>query len=366
MEYQELEKTVHQYPSVYLYGAGVVAYGAYKAIQELFGVTVQGFLVTDRTGQPDRIEGIAVYTLEEIKSDRLKLFILIATPEEYHSSIVQTLEGVQLFNYMRLDSHTEYILMGNYLKKVRKLKLIEDFGEYPADSIQEYGDPVGIYMAVSHKDKPLEKQYTEKNWIKKIQAGAALTDVRICRMTDDQGDNISVENELYGELTASYHVWKHNGYAITGLFHYRRILRVSEAQISLLYRGLADAILPLPFVCGPDASGQYGRYLLESDIDIMMEVLQEREKEHFGKIQEILNLPYLYNYNMLIAEKEVFDDYCAWMFPILREIAYRCEKEKRKRKPRYIGRIGEVLTSIYFMRNEKGWKITHAEKIWRV
>lgn len=366
MEYQELEKTLHQYPLVYLYGAGVVAYGAYRAIQELFGVTIQGFLVTDRTGQPDRMEGLAVHALEEIKPDKSKIFILIATPEEYHSSIEQTLDKAQFFNHVRLDSHTEYILMGNYLKKVQNLKLIEDFEDYLVDGVQEYGDPVGIYMAVSHKDKPLEKQYMEREWIKKIQAGAALTDDHICGLTDDQGDNISRENELYGELTASYYVWKHSRYAITGLFHYRRILRVSEAQISLLYRGLVDVILPLPFVCCPDASGQYGRYLLESDVDIMMEVLQEREKEHFGKIQEILEMPYLYNYNMLIAGKEVFDDCCAWMFPILRVIAYRCEKEKRNRMPRYIGRIGEVLTSIYFMWNKKDWKIIHAEKVWRV
>lgn len=366
MEYQELEKTVHQYPSVYLYGAGVVAYGAYKAIQELFGVAIQGFLVTDRTGQPDRIDGTAVHTLEEIKSDKSKLLILIATPEEYHSSIEQSLEIAQVFNYIRLDSHTEYILMGHYLKKVQNLKLIEDFGEHPVDNILKCGGSVGIYMAVSHKDRLLEKQYMEKDWIKKIQAGAALTEERICRLTDDQGDNISRENGLYGELTVSYYAWKHSGYTITGLFHYRRILRVSEVQISMLYMGLADVILPLPFVCCPDASGQYGRYLLESDIDIMMEVLQEQEKEHFGKIQHILEMPYLYNYNMLIAGKEVFDDYCAWMFPILKQITYRCEKEKRNRRPRYIGRIGEVLTSIYFMRNERGWKIVHAEKVWRV
>ena len=76
--------------------------------------------------------------------------------------------------------------------------------------------------------------------------------------------------------------------------------------------------------------------------------------------------PYLYNYNILIARKEVFDDYCGWLFPMLRQIADRCEKEKRDRMPRYIGRIGEVMTSLYFMRNKKNWKITHGEKVWRI
>ncbi len=368
MEYQELEKNLHQYPLVYLYGAGVVAYGAYKAVQELFDITVQGFLVTDRGGQPDKIEGIAVHSLKEIEAENSRIFILIATPEEYHSSIEQTLEAARFFHHMRLDSHMEYLLMGNYLKKIRNLKLIEDLDSYLTGGIiQKNCDSVGVYMAVSHKDRPLDKQYDEKAWVKKVQAGAALTQDKLCGITDDGfNGSLSMENELYGELTVTNYVWKHSKYSITGLFHYRRILKVSEAQISLLDKGLADVILPLPFVCCPDASGQYGRYLLKQDIDIMRKVLQEQEREHFREIQKILSMPYLYNYNMLIARKEVFEDYCAWMFPILKEVACRCEKERRNRMPRYIGRIGEVLTSIYFMRNVKGWKIVHAEKVWRV
>ena len=69
---------------------------------------------------------------------------------------------------------------------------------------------------------------------------------------------------------------------------------------------------------------------------------------------------------MLIAKKEVFNDYCEWLFPMLEEITDRCEKIQRERMSRYIGRIGEVLTSLYFLINDKKWKITHAPKIWRV
>jgi hypothetical protein len=364
VEYQELSGKIRQYPQIYLYGAGVVAYGAYKAIRELFGIQIAGFLITEKRRQPEQIGGVPVDIFGEKEIDPKNSFILIATPEEYHDAIEQSLIRMRFFQYVKLDSHTEYILMGAYLKKMCGLRRIE---EYLAETGQESCiDDIGVYMAVSHKDRPLSKIYNEETWVKKIQAGAALTDKKVLDLTDNNGDNISGENALYGELTAAYYVWKHGNYKITGLFHYRRVLSVTEKQLHLLKTGKVDVILPLPFVCYPDASGQYGRYLLQSDIEIMKQVIKEREGEEAEKMMSILETPYLYNYNMLIARKEVFDEYCEWMFPILKEIAYRCEQEKKDRQPRYIGRIGEVLTSIFFMKNEKKWETAHAEKIWRV
>ena len=141
---------------------------------------------------------------------------------------------------------------------------------------------------------------------------------------------------------------------------------MTEEQLRLLEEGILDVILPLPFVCSPDASGQYGRYLLQSDVDIMLDVIKEQDREHYQETLDILKMPYLYNYNMLIARKEVFEEYCGWLFPLLKEIRNRCERERKERMPRYIGRIGEVLTSVFFTRNEGRWKIGHARKVWRV
>lgn len=347
---------------VYLYGAGIIAYGAYRAIREIYDCTINGFLVTDKNGQPRQIDGVSVYSLEECGTDLSENLIVIATPEEYHDSIERELIHRQYLNYKKLDSHLEYELMGKYLKEKIHSSLIED---YQAEAISECSNNVCVYMAVSHKDKKLGRLYDEEPWIKKIQVGAALTNKRMAELTDEGEDSLSAENAVYGELSAVYYAWKYNKYEITGLFHYRRILRITKKQLCLLERKIVDVILPLPFVCYPDASGQYGRYILRKDIEIMKKVLKEREANEYEDFISILYSPYLYNYNMLIARKEVFDDYCGWLFPLLKEIADRCEKEERKRMPRYIGRIGEVLTSLYFIRNKKNWNITHGEKIWR-
>lgn len=363
MEYEKLRERLRQYSYIYLYGAGVVAYGASKAIRELFDITIKGFLVTERKGEVYEIEQIPVYILEEMQTNKQDSLVLIATPEEYHSEIEQILDKRQISNYIRLDSHTEYALMGAYLKKTENLKMI---GDYQTSGDLKTDNNMAVYMAVSCNDKKLRRRYTERPWVKKIQVGAALAHKRIEALCDDDGDNISERNGLYGELTATYYVWKHSKYKVTGIFHYRRVMDFTQEQMELLGKGNVDVVLPLPFVCYPDASGQYGRYLLQPDIEIMLQVIEEWEQKSFKEIIEILKRPYLYNYNMLVARKEVFDDYCRWMFPILDEIMHRCEKEIRERQPRYIGRIGEVLTSVYFMRNERNWKIAHGEKVWRV
>lgn len=352
-----------EYQDIYLYGAGIVAYGAYRAIEELWGIRPRGFLVTKQDSQLKEIEGIPVLICEESRIDREKSLVIIATPEEYHSSIELSLKEQGISNYLKLDSHREYMLMGKYLKKVRNLNLIEDFETHGGETNH---DAIGVYMAVSHRDRPLTQDYKEELWVRKIQVGAALTSERICELTDLGEDSISHKNFLYGELTASYYGWKYGKYKVTGLFHYRRVLCVTEAQMRLLEEGVVDVILPLPFVCTPDASGQYGRYLLQSDVGIMLDVINELDKEHFQETLDILKTSYLYNYNMLVARREAYEDYCGWMFPLLKEIANRCEQEKKNRMPRYVGRIGEVLTSVYFMRNEKRWKIAHAEKVWRI
>lgn len=361
MEYQELKSILNRFNGIYLYGAGVVAYGAYKAVQELFGKKVNGFLVTDKDDQVEQIEKIPIQTFKEVQITDDDL-IIIATPEEYHESIEQALQEREILNYIKLDSYTEYVLMGRYLKKVCGLKLVEDQQSQDPDT----SSCVGIYMAVSHMDKKLGTIYREEPWVKKIQVGAALTEQRIADITDENCDGLSEQNALYGELTATYYAWKYGMYDVTGIFHYRRILKVTEEQMKLLHDKEIDVILPLPFVCYPDASGQYGRYLLTSDVEILLQVLKEKCLKNFDEIKRLLETPYLYNYNMLIARKEVFDDYCGWIFPLLGEIAHRCEREKRDRMPRYIGRIGEILTSLYFMGNERKWKIAHAEKVWRV
>ena len=363
IDYLELENRIKNCSQLYIYGAGIIGYGVYVAIEEMFCTKADKFIVSDKNNNPSKYAHVDVIDISDysknMKSDDL---IVVATPPEYHCDIEDTLAQIKYLNYVLITPDLEYALMGAYLKNNQGITCIEDL-IYSTETIPS---DAKVYMAVSHKDKELKNKYIEEEYVNIIQVGKARTGIvnKNAIVFDDDGENISHYNDLYGELTATYCAWKNFSHDVTGIFHYRRTLDVKIEQFAIFNE--YDAILPLPFVCYPDASGQYGRYLCKEDIEVMKDVIFEFYPELKSKIIETLNSPFLYNYNILIARKEVFDDYCEWIFPQLEEITNRCEVVQRKRFPRYIGRIGEILTSLYFTLNIKEWKITHAPKIWRV
>ena len=77
-----------------------------------------------------------------------------------------------------------------------------------------------------------------------IQAGAALTPVRVGDFQDNTGDNISEKNRQYCELTALYWIWKNQTADYYGLEHYRRAFTLNDSEIlDILSQGV-DAIIP--------------------------------------------------------------------------------------------------------------------------
>ena len=78
---------------------------------------------------------------------------------------------------------------------------------------------------------------------------------------------------------------------------------------------------------------------------------------------EIMAQPYFYNYNMFIARREVFSDFCGWLFPILERIEELSVPAGRQRADRYIGYLGENLTTLYFMYHKNHRKIAHVGRL---
>lgn len=63
-----------------------------------------------------------------------------------------------------------------------------------------------------------------------IEVGASRRESFLYPLRDDTGDNISSENEYYGELTGLYWVWKNVDIAdddIIGFCHYNKALDIS-------------------------------------------------------------------------------------------------------------------------------------------
>ena len=73
---------------------------------------------------------------------------------------------------------------------------------------------------------------------------------------------------------------------------------------------------------------------------------------------------YFFNFNMLIAKAEVFDEYCSFLFRVLERTEELVTPKGWERADRFAGYLGENLTTIYFLKNRERWKIAYAGKIW--
>lgn len=104
-----------------------------------------------------------------------------------------------------------------------------------------------IYMATSHVDKEIESDFYSP-CTKKIQVGAALTNLTIANIKDNSTeDNISLRNRDYCEMSAVYWMWKNDlDSDYIGLCHYRRLFVITEEMLNYFMNNNYDVIYTLP------------------------------------------------------------------------------------------------------------------------
>ncbi len=350
-----------------IYGAQGMALGACEAISNLYPQrTVRCFLVTERKINAGTVFGVPVNTLDAFaeslsEDEKNEIEVLIATPENVMPEIERSLEEHGLRAHVRLTSERWAMLMGYHYAS--------DKSYLPLASL-----PVGyhraklrVLMAKFYRDKPLSAPYGTPDWITPIQVGAALCKERVADLLDCDGENISEKNINYSELTALYWMWKHwlledgvsDGGDYYGLVHYRRILDLSEDDVYRLTDNGVDVVLPYPMPYEPDIEAHHERYLKEEDWNAVWTALRELRPEYAARFQGILRQRYLYNYNIVVARKKVLADYCSWLFPILERVEQIAPKGD-VRADRYIGYVGETLSTLYFMVNRDVLNIVHA------
>ena len=184
---------------------------------------------------------------------------------------------------------------------------------------------------------------------------------------DNTGDNISALNPNRCEMTAHYWVWKNrlegSTHNYVGICHYRRILDLSDEDLKKMVANDVDVVLPYPMIHYPNAAIQHTWYVPEKDWELTKRVVSELYPEYEKCFDEIFNAPEFYNYNMLVAKKEVFADYCAWLYPILDRIEELSEPKGTDRRDRYTAYLSESLETLYFMANLKNLKIYHTGRL---
>jgi len=324
-----------------------------------FGVECKMLVVSQENVTDDEI-------IEKLSSEMENMdTLLVATKMEHQENIMIKLNNFKIKEIIFVTSEVYNLLRLEYVKKCyeesgKPLIRLSDLSK--KENLPETSGEVKVFMVKSDKDKVLNKKIDLPNWVIPIQAGRACTDVEIAEITDDKGENISYRNAKYCELTAMYWIWKHADYKYIGLCHYRRHFVIDETDVNYLLSSDIDVVLPIPTVCNGSVKEYYYRNHVASHFEDMMKLLKDKYFEYYKTAEDVFNKEYYYACNMLIARKDVFDEYCSWLFDILFELEEICEPQTDKYHGRYMGFLAERLTSLYFMHNKDRLKIAHVDK----
>lgn len=207
-----------------------------------------------------------------------------------------------------------------------------------------------------------------------IHVGKALSGTDLGMQGDDTGDNISSKNRTYCELTGMYWAWKNLHDAdIIGLCHYRRYFDFHhQNRGGLPYTAIgSDRFAGTDFSIPPEMIAkirkgnivvarrltyQYSMYAhycvnhVSEDLRVLEEVVKEMSNadtySNFRKFFLCSNS--LSPFNMFIMDRQTFEEYCGWLFPILEEVEKRLHIDGRSDyQKRVFGFMAERLLNVF-------------------
>ena len=201
---------------------------------------------------------------------------------------------------------------------------------------------------------------------------------------DDTGDNISHKNPYFCELTGIYWAWKNLEADYVGLSHYRRQFSVkpkNECFDCVLTGQQACALLEKNDVLLPKRQRYYIENLYshyahthtEEHLKVLREVILEKCPQYLESFENLKKRTSAHMFNMFVMKREVFNEYCQWLFDVLFEIENRIDTSGLNSfDSRLFGRLGELLLDIWIEKNGIAYreipyvymeKINYAKKI---
>lgn len=200
-----------------------------------------------------------------------------------------------------------------------------------------------------------------------LEVGAALrNDLGLKGVRDNEGINISEKNPNYCELTGHFWIWKNIKDAdIVGLVHYRRYFKGKSQDQGKFARILSSgeiekylkdyqAILPVKrnyFV--ETVRSQYIHAHHEEDLLALEKAIKKICPTYLPAFEQVMDSKKLHLLNMFVMKKELFDEYCAWLFPLLEEVEKTLDILKySKNDARVYGFLSERLLDVWLIKNK--------------
>lgn len=251
----------------------------------------------------------------------------------------------------------------------------------------------GIRIFVStHKDV----DRFDSDILQPVQVGSSRAKSHLpYALRDDSGDNISGLNPMYCELTTQYWAWKNAEADYYGFCHYRRYFdfndeRHEENGYGEIMAGSINAAAQAKYclddasikkcvegydvitteikdlrefpgeVHTPDAQYKAAPRLLYKDLGHVIAILKEMHPEYADDADAFLSGHRSCFCNMFIMRKEIFFEYCGWLFPILERFVSETDMSHYSKEAlRTPGHLSERLFNIFYqhhLRIGSGWK----------
>ena len=227
---------------------------------------------------------------------------------------------------------------------------------------------IKIIVATHKKYKmPEDKMYIP------VQVGAEGKEKIEGYQPDNVGENISIKNPYFCELTGLYWAWKNMDSDYIGLVHYRRHFtesqKVSKDEDSkfniLLKKEEIEKILENTDVILPQKRKYYIENLYDhykhtmyiEPLDETRKIIEEKYPEYLEEFDKLHKRTSAHMFNMFIMKKEILNDYCTWLFDILFELEKRIDVSQYDAfHARFFGRVSELLLDVWINKNNINYK----------
>ncbi len=220
---------------------------------------------------------------------------------------------------------------------------------------------VGRELAL-HKKEVSNIEKKNIKWLKRHMIG------------DNTGDNISLKNHNYCELTAIYWAWKNVDADYYGLFHYRRMLDLANKK----YQGTVDAtsikledfnskainlyIREYDAVLSPMSGMEetvyehYKKHHNLQDLETVINIIKTDYPEYIPAMNEYLHGKKSMFCNLFVMKKELYNEYCDWLFHILFKAEKKIKISNNTYQARVFGFLAERLYNIFISHQIKNNK----------
>lgn len=367
---------------VYVFGAHSRGLTTAKYLEYMSDTIVLGFLFDNDEYNETIIEGKPVYDInkhDDLSKIDISCPVYIGTRGQYFDKITSKLEKIGFDDIRPVTVDLDIVLRTDFLAKYYKDKGLI-FNKLNVDkhieANKKHIPSSRIYVAVASTDKKLEESYKLADYESVIQVGAKLNNTRIDEIMgkkvgifDDDGlDTISTENRRLCELTGIYYIWKNivnhdESPDIIGYCHYRRhFLLPDNWQMLFADEERIDVLLPTPLFVTPSLAENFKFRHHSPAWDAMMTEMKERYPEYYDAAVKFFDDGLYSPCNMFVTRKEIFIQFCEWIFPILFKLISEFGTLEDEYQNRYAAFIAERLMSFYFSYHSDKYKILYADK----